>query len=404
MISENRHKILPDKCTSALPCEGNGKSKNVMIVAGEASGDLHGSNLARAIQRIDPSVGFYGIGGRKLEETGARLIADSSDMAVVGLTEVIFKLRFILKVMGLLKKSLREFRPDLLILIDYPDFNLPLARAAQKNGVKVFYYISPQVWAWRKRRVRKIEKVVDRMAVILPFEAQVYDKSKLEVSFVGHPLLDVVKKRYSREEALERFELKEKLTTVGIIPGSRKNEVKRLLPEMLEAAEILSGKLAPIQFVLPLADTIEVDFVTRIIDRYPVEIRVVSNDIYDVIGVSDIAMVASGTATLETALLETPMVIIYKISPLSYYIGRKFIKVDNIGLVNIIAGRTIVPELIQGEATPVNIAEEIHDILTDSLRMGKIKHDLSMVRGKLGSPGAAGRAARLAYEMMSSGR
>ncbi len=400
MIQESRFKILPDKHPPALPCEVNDKSKNVMIVAGEASGDLHGSNLIRAIQRIDPSVRFYGIGGRKLEETGTRLIANSSDMAVVGLTEVIFKLRFILNVMGLLKRSLRESRPDLLILIDYPDFNLPLARAAKKNGVKVFYYISPQVWAWRKKRVRKIERVVDRMAVILPFEAQVYDKSKLEVSFVGHPLLDVVRKRYSREEALERFGLKDGFTTVGILPGSRKNEVKKLLPKMLEAAEILSGKLAPIQFVLPLADTIEVDFVTKIIDRYPVEIRVVSNDIYDVIGVSDIAMVASGTATLETALLETPMIIIYKISFLSYYIGKKFIKVDNIGLVNIIAGRTIVPEFIQGEATPVNMAEEIHNILTDNSRMDKIKHDLSRVRRKLGSPGAAERAAKLAYEMM----
>ena len=400
MIPESRYKILPDKHTPALPCEGNDKSKNVMIVAGEASGDLHGSNLIRAIQRIDPSVRFYGIGGKKLEEAGTRLIAGSSDMAVVGLTEVIFKLRFILNVMGLLKRSLREFRPDLLILIDYPDFNLPLARAAKKNGVKVFYYISPQVWAWRRRRVRKIEKVVDRMAVILPFEAQVYDKSKLEVSFVGHPLLDVVKKRYSREEALERFGLKEGLTTIGILPGSRKNEVKKLLPAMLEAAEILSKELAPIQFVLPLADTIEVDFVTRIIDRYPLKIRIVSNDIYDVIGVSDIVMVASGTATLETALLETPMIVLYKVSMASYYLGKIFIKINNIGLVNIIAGRAIVPEFIQGEATPVNIAEEIHDILTDSLRMGKIKHDLSRVRGKLGSPGAAERAARLAYEMM----
>ncbi len=400
MIPESGYNILPDKRTPAFPCEGNDKSKNVMIVAGEASGDLHGSNLIRAIQRIDPSVGFYGIVGRKLEETGARLIASSSDMAVVGLTEVIFKLRFILKVMGLLKRSLREFRPDLLILIDYPDFNLHLARTARKNGIRVFYYISPQVWAWRKKRIRKIERVVDRMAVILPFEAQVYDKSKLEVSFVGHPLLDVVKKRYSRKEALERFGLKEGFTTVGILPGSRKNEVKRLLPEMLKAAEILSRKLAPIQFVLPLADTIEADFVTKIIDRYPVEIRVVTNDIYDVIGVSDIAMVASGTATLETALLETPMIILYKVSMLSYYLGKIFIKINNIGLVNIVAGKTIVPEFIQGEVTPVNMAEEIHDILTNSSRMERIKQELSMVREKLGSPGAAERAAKLAYEMM----
>lgn len=402
MIPESLYKILPEGRIPVSSPDGNDKSKNVMIVAGEASGDLHGSNLVKAIHRIDPSVRFYGVGGVKLKEAGARLVASSSDMAVVGLTEVIFKIRFITKVMGLLKRSLRDSRPDLLILIDYPDFNLRLAKAAKKTGIKVFYYISPQVWAWRKKRIKKIEKIVDRMAVILPFEEQVYDRSRLEVSFVGHPLLDVAEKRYSKEDAQKKFSLRKGAKTVGILPGSRKNEVKKLLPEMLKAAEILSRKLVPIQFVLPLADTLNIDVVTKIINRYHVKVSVISDDIYDVIGVSDVAMVASGTATLEVALLETPMVIIYKVSPLSYYIGKKFIHVDNIGLVNIIAGRTIVPEFIQGEATSVNMAEEIYDILTNSSRMERIKQELSMVRGKLGSPGAAGRAARLAYEMMTT--
>lgn len=374
--------------------------RNIMIVAGEASGDLHGSNLVKEIHQIDSSVRFYGIGGKKLKEAGVELIASSSDTAVVGLTEVASKLRFILKVMSLLKKSLREDKPDLLILIDYPDFNLPLARAARRNGVRVFYYISPQVWAWRKRRVKQIEKVVDRMAVILPFEAQIYDKSKLDVSFVGHPLLDVVKKKYYREEALKKFGLEEGCTTIGILPGSRESEVKKLLPEMLKAAKILEYKVASVQFVLPLADTLNIDFVLKIIGQYPVKVKVVRDDIYDVIGISDIVIVASGTATLETALLETPMVIIYKVSPLSYYIGKMFINVDNIGLVNIIAGKTVVPEFVQDKATALNIAREISDILANRSKIDKMKEELSKVRENLGAPGANMRTAGLVYEMI----
>jgi lipid-A-disaccharide synthase len=374
--------------------------KKIMIVAGEASGDLHGSNLVKEIHNIDPSIRFYGIGGKKLKEAGVKLIASSSDMAVVGLTEVVFKLKFILKVMGLLKKSLREDKPDLLILIDYPDFNLPLAKAARKNGVKVFYYISPQVWAWRRKRIKHIEKVVDRMAVILPFERDIYDKSNLDVSFVGHPLLDVVKRKYSREEALNKFDLEEGLTTVGILPGSRKSEVNKLLPEMLKAVEILEDKFPDLQFVLPLADTLNSDFVLRIINQYHVKVKVIRDNIYDVLSISDIAMVASGTATLETALMETPMIIIYKISTLSYYIGKVLINVNNIGLANIIAGKTIVPEFIQNDATPMNMAKEISDILTNRSRMDRIKQELSRVRGKLGSPGAARRTAGLVCEMI----
>jgi lipid-A-disaccharide synthase len=374
--------------------------QNIMIVAGEASGDLHGSNLVKEIHQIDSSIRFYGIGGKKLKEAGVELIASSSDTAVVGLTEVASKLKFILKVMGLLKKSLREDKPDLLILIDYPDFNLPLARTAKKNGVRVFYYISPQVWAWRKRRIKQIEKVVDRMVVILPFERDIYDKSKLDVHFIGHPLLDAVKKKYSRKGALQRFGIEEGFITIGILPGSRESEAKQLLPEMLEAAEILKGKIASIQFVLPLADTLNIDFVLRMTDQYPVKVKIIRDNIYDVLSISDIVMVASGTATLETALLETPMIIIYKVSPLSYYIGKMFINVNNIGLVNIIAGKTIVPEFIQNDANSEAMANEIFDILTNKPRMDQIKQDLVQIKEKLGTPGAAGRAARLVYEMI----
>jgi lipid-A-disaccharide synthase len=377
-----------------------GNTKQIMIVAGEASGDLHGGNLVRAMHRIDPTIRFYGVGGRKLKEAGVKLVADSADMAVVGLTEVFSKLGMILKVMSRLKASMRKDRPDLVILIDYPDFNLSLAKAAKKYGIKVFYYISPQVWAWRKGRIGQIKKTVDKMAVILPFEASFYSKAGVNAEFVGHPLLDVVGTKYSRKEAMLKFGLKEGVTTVGILPGSRQSEVARLLPEMLRAAEIIEKKLKPVQFVLPLADTLNITFVSQMISQYPIKVEVIRNEVYDVMACADIAMVASGTATLETALMETPMVIIYKVSAPSYYVGKMVINVDHIGLVNIIAGKTVVPELIQDEASPEKIAAMVVDILSDSKRMADIKIELSKIRDMLGSPGAAERTARLAFEML----
>jgi len=374
--------------------------KRVMIVAGEASGDLHGSNLVKAIHCIDPQIRFYGIGGEKLRSAGVEIVADLSEMAVVGLTEVLSKLGFILGVRRKLKKILQEKHTDLLILIDYPDFNLSLAKEARKNGVKVFYYISPQVWAWRKRRIYKIAKLVDRMAVILPFEAAIYEGVKLDVSFVGHPLLDAIKKKYTREEALKKFDLREGTTTVGILPGSRDSEVKRLLPAMLKAAEILEDRLPSVQFVLPLAGTLDHDFVAGIVDQSSANVKIIKDNVYDVIGLSDIAMVASGTATLETAFLGIPMIIVYKISALSYLIGRAIINVDNIGLVNIIAGKTVVPELVQGDANPERMADEVYDILTSGARMNEMKRDLIDVSKKLGGPGASKRAAELVCEMI----
>ena len=376
--------------------------KQVMIVAGEASGDLHGGNLVQAMHKINPEIIFYGVGGRNLKEAGVELIADAADMAVVGLTEVIFKLGMILKVMAQLKTSLKKDRPDLLILIDYPDFNLPLAKAAKKYGVKVFYYISPQVWAWRRGRIGKIKKIVDRMAVILPFEADLYKEAGVDATFVGHPLLDVVRTKYTRKEALIRFELREGVTTVGILPGSRQSEVTRLLPVMLGAAEIIEKKNRPVQFVLPLAATLDMAFVSQIIARHSVPVRLIPNEVYDVIGCTDVSMVASGTATLETALMETPMVIIYKVSAPSYYVGKMVINVDHIGLVNIIAGKTVVPELIQFEASPKKIAAAVMDILATKERMESTKTELKKIRDMLGSHGAAERVARLAYDMINT--
>ncbi|MGZ6275037.1 MAG: lipid-A-disaccharide synthase [Syntrophales bacterium] len=377
------------------------RKKQVMIVAGEASGDLHGGNLVQAMHKIDPEIRFYGVGGGNLKEAGAELIADAADMAVVGLTEVVSKLGMILKVMTQLKASLKKDKPDLVILIDYPDFNLPIAKAAKKYGIKVFYYISPQVWAWRRGRIGKIQKVVDKMAVILPFEADLYKEAGVDVTFVGHPLLDVVRTKYPRKEALRRFNLREDATTVGILPGSRESEVTRLLPVMLGAAEIIEKQIGPVQFVLPLAATLDIAFVSQIIARHSVSVKLIPNEVYDVIGCTDIAMVASGTATLETALMETPMVIIYKVSAPSYYVGKMVINVDHIGLVNIIAGKTVVPELIQFEASPEKIAAEVMGILATKERIESIKGELKKIRNMLGSHGAAERVARMTYDMIN---
>jgi len=372
-----------------------------MIIAGEASGDLHGSNLVKALLSKDSSLKFYGIGGEKLKSAGVDIIADSSDMAVVGLTEVVSKLGFILKVRHRLKKSIREEHPDLLILIDYPDFNISLAKVAKKSNVKVFYYISPQVWAWRKRRVNDLARCVDRMAVILPFEKEVYDRVPLDVGFVGHPLLDTVKRTRSRSETLSELGLETDGKIVAILPGSRENEVTRLLPEMLGAAEILKERIPSVQFVLPLAGTLPIEMITTIAENYSVDIKIVrNNDCYDAVGESDMAIVASGTATLEVALLEIPMIIVYKVSPFTYYVGKTFIDVEHIGLVNIIAGKRVVPELIQGDATARAIAEETEKILSDRALRDRITKDLRNVRQGLGTPGAAERTAGLAYELL----
>lgn len=386
----------PDKTIKAL----NKKNKTIMIVAGEASGDMHGANLVREMLNLDPMLNFYGIGGTRLQKEGVELLANASDMAVVGLTEVVSKLGSILKIMKMMKRSLDERRPDLVILIDYPDFNLSLAKAAQKRGIKVFYYISPQVWAWRKSRIGQIKKTVSKMAVILPFEVETYRERGFEVNYVGHPLLDMVKLNYSKQESRKKFGLSEEKITIGILPGSRTSEVRMLMPELLRAAQILKREMPDLQFVLPLADTLEEASVTEIISGFNVDVKVVSGHTYDVISCADLALVASGTATLETALLGVPMIIVYKISLLSYFIGRVFVHVKNIGLVNIIAGKTIAPELIQGDARGMRIAAEALSILNNGERRQKMIKELESIRARLGEPGAARRAAQIACGMI----
>ena len=300
----------------------NKKNKTIMIIAGEASGDMHGANLVREMLKIRPGIEFL---RHRRKQIAGRRSGTSGQCFGNGCCRFdrgCFQIRKYFKNNGMMKKSLDERRPDLVILIDYPDFNLPISQSRQEKRNKSFYYISPQVWAWRKGRIGQIKKTVNKMAVILPFEVDTYSEKGFAVNYVGHPLLDLVKPNYSKQESRKKFGLAEDKITIGILPGSRLSEVRKLLPEMLRAAEILKDEIPDMQFVLPLADTLEETSVTEIISRFNVKVKVISGHTYDVISCADLAFVASGTATLETALLGVPMIIVYKISLLSYFIGR----------------------------------------------------------------------------------
>lgn len=391
---------MPSRKDPILKMKAANQEKTVMIIAGEASGDMHGATLVREMLKCNPALKFYGIGGNKLRREGVELLADAADMAVVGLTEVIFKLGGILKIMTLMKKSMDERRPDLVILIDYPDFNLPLAKAAHKRGIKVFYYISPQVWAWRRGRIKQIKKTVNKMAVILPFEVETYREKGFEANYVGHPLLDMVKTNSSKQDSRKKNGLAEDKITIGILPGSRMSEIKKLMPELVRATQILKREIPDAQFVLPLADTLDETIITEYISGADVQIKIISGHTYDVITCCDLVLVASGTATLETALLGVPMIVIYKISALSYFIGKLIIDVKNISLVNIIAGKTVVPELIQSEASGAQIAAEALSILKNRNKRQEMINGLQSIRSRLGEPGAARRAAQIAIDML----
>lgn len=393
--------MFPDTDTGCLQPRDSRVFK-VMIVAGEASGDLHGSYLVRAMKELAPSLSFYfyGIGGEKMQQAGVTLLANSSDLAVMGVIEVLSRLKFIMGVMRTLKRTLATERPDLLILIDYPGFNLPLAKAAKKKGIKVFYYISPKVWAWRKGRIKMIRRVVDHMALILPFEEEIYRKAGVRATFVGHPLLDEIELTKPTEEIRADLKMEAEKITVALLPGSREGEVRRLLPEMVQAARILTNRFPSIQFVLPVAHTLPPELISGIIAQSGIAVRLVTGRTYEALAISDVAIVASGTATLETALLVKPMVIVYKVSPLTYFLGKMVVRVKHMGLANIIAGKTVVPELMQKDFTPERVAHEVALILEDQNIRDRMIKDLLDIRARLGEPGASRRAARLACDML----
>jgi len=378
-------------------------SKKILMVAGETSGDLHGAHLVEAIHQIDPEVDFLGAGGEHLERKGMKLLFHSRALSVVGITEVFFKLGTVLKALRGLKESFDRERPDLIILIDFPEFNLRLAKKAHQKGIPVLYYISPQVWAWRHGRVRVIAERVKKMVVFFPFEVPLYQAAGVDVEWVGHPLLDIVKPTLSKEEAFRKFGLDPRRRTIGLLPGSRIHEVERLLPPLLASAHLLQKEIPDLQFVIPLAPGFTEASLSPWMINSPVAVKLIESWTYDVMNISELLILASGTATLEGAILGRPMIIIYKVSLLSSWVGRAMIRVDHIGLVNLVAGKRIVPELIQKDVNPKRIAEEALRILKDSAFQQKMVESIVEVRQRLGNPGAVQRAARIVMSMLQTG-
>lgn len=376
------------------------KKQSVMIVAGEASGEMYGASIAEEIRALAPQTRFFGMGGDRMREAGVETLVDANVMAVMGLVEVLAHLPVIVNGFNTLKRKLLTDPPDLLILIDYPDFNLRLAKVAKKAGVKVLYFISPQIWAWRSGRVHGIGRVVDMMAVLFPFEVPFYQKAGVPVTFVGHPLLDLVKPTMQRDEALASLGLDPKRRCVGLFPGSRHAEIRKLLPVILEAARILKERMPELQFVLPLASSLKKEDLDPFLSAASVPVTVVSGRNHDVMTASDAAISTSGTVVMELALVGTPNVIIYKMSSFTYEVGKRVINVPHIGISNIVAEKRMVKELIQHEAEPLPIADEIDALLNDTNYAAQMREDFAAMRVKLGNGGALERVGRLAVEMI----
>ena len=376
--------------------------KNVMIVAGEASGDLHASNLIKAVREISPDISFYGVCGKMMREAGADTLVESSTLSVVGIAEIIPNIGQILGALRLLKRKLREDRPSLLVLIDFPDFNLMLAAYAKKIGIPVFYYISPQVWAWRKGRAKKIAGLVDRMAVAFPFETDLYERHGLSADFVGHPLIDAVKVDRDKGTIRREIGINEEKKVIGLMPGSRSKEIKALLPPMLESAEIMASRSPEFEFVLPLAHTVDRTLVDHYLSLYNVNVKVAEGMTYDVMYISDMAFIASGTATLEAAIIGTPMVVVYKASTLTYMMGRLLVlsNISWFSLPNIVAEREVVHELLQDEVNAGRMVDEAFAILYGKGISEKMKSDLNDVKERLGGEGASKRTAELLTRML----
>jgi lipid-A-disaccharide synthase len=376
--------------------------KRVVIVAGESSGDLYGAKVAEELTALSPDVELYGIGGSEMERRKVKLLFSSSELAVVGATEVLEKLGHIWRAWRQMKSFIRDKKPHLAVLIDYPGFNLRLARVLKAHAVPVLYYVSPQVWAWRSGRIKKIARRVAKMAVILPFEAPLYEQAGVDVKFVGHPLLDILDQALTRQKARRRLGIADDALVIGLLPGSREREVKSLLPPLVGAAEILSTDFPGSRFIVPLAASIDKEMVQGGIAESRLPIEIVEGRTFEVMKAADLLLMASGTATLEGAIAGCPMVIIYRLSLLSYLIGRMLIKVKCIGLANIVVGKKIVPELIQGEVTPQGIALEAKRILQDHTKRKEIKDEFRLITDKLGGRGAAHRVARIALQMMEA--
>jgi lipid-A-disaccharide synthase len=367
-------------------------SVRLLLSCGEASGDLYAGALTRELRALEPGLTIAGLGGPQFEAAGGRLLDDYRDIAVTGLTEAIAKVPRSFAALRRLVAAARAERPDALILIDSPDFNFRLAPAVRKLGVPVVYYISPQIWAWRPGRLKTIRAIADRVLVIFPFEEAIYREGGVPVEFVGHPLVDLSAPSMTRERFLTQHGLAAAAPTVAVLPGSRPNEVSRILPDLAAAAGLIRAQIPDAQFVVARAPDLA-DWLFEPVKVIATGMALVEGDTNTVLASADVALTASGTATVQTALHDTPMVIVYRLSPMTYRLGKRLVNVANVGMVNLIAGETIVPELIQDAFTPDAVAREAIAMLTDRARAAAIREGLARVRARLGGPGASRRAA-----------
>jgi len=370
------------------------------IIAGEASGDLHGSNLIKELKKKDPSAAIRCWGGDKMEAAGATLVKHYRELAFMGFTEVLKNLGTILKNLKFCKKDILQYRPDALVLVDYPGFNLPIAKwvKQQAPGIKVIYYISPQVWAWKENRVKNIKKYVDKMLVILPFEKEFYKKWNYDVEYVGHPLVEVIDefKRSGIQYPVSGI-LRQPANTIALLPGSRKQEILKKLPIMLE----VSKHFPTFQFIVAKAPSLENGFYTRLMAPYS-NVSSVENKTYDLLTKSRAALVTSGTATLETALFAVPQVICYKGNSVSYQIAKRLIKIKYIGLVNLIMDKEVVKELIQDELTVDKLRFELNELLTNSKKQEQLREDYALLKEILSKGGhASANAAGIIFNFLT---
>lgn len=364
------------------------------IIAGEASGDLHGANLITSLKKKDPRAKIRAWGGNLMKKQGATLVKHYRDLAFMGFVEVLLHLRTILRNLRFCKRDIMRFKPDAIILIDYPGFNMKIAKFAHKHGIKVYYYISPQVWAWKKRRVHTIKEVVDKMLVILPFEKDFYEEYRVDAHFVGHPLLDELSKvRYiNKNNFVRQNKLNSKKEIIALLPGSRKQEVGRMLEVMLKVVD----KFPEYQFVIGCAPSLPEEYYKSLVGNENVQL--VFNKTYQLLQVASAALVTSGTATLETALFYVPEVVCYKGNKISYLIAKNLIKVKYISLVNLIMDKPVVKELIQNDLTPENIEAELKLLLTNHKVQRQLLDDYEDLRYKLGNAGASNNAATVIFD------
>ncbi|WIG98194.1 lipid-A-disaccharide synthase [Myxococcus sp. SDU36] len=376
----------------------------ILVVAGEASGDTHAAELVAALRARRPDLTFFGMGGARLAAQGVELLFDAREVSVMGITEVLPRIPRILQILKGLAEASAERKPDVAILVDIPDFNLRLAKKLKALGIPVAYYVSPMIWAWRRGRVRTIKRLVDRMLCILPFEEDFYREAGVSARYVGSPVVEQVPAPDTAAAFRERLGLAKDAPTLALLPGSRMGEIRRLLPDMVEAAKRLSAERPGLQVVVPVAPTIDRAEITSRFEGSGVTPILVEGRAPEVVGASDAAVVASGTAVLEAGLMQRPLVVVYRVSLITYWVGRLMLKVAFVSLINLLAGRRVVPELLQGEMTPERIAEEVRRVWIPGAPREEMLQGLAQMRGRLGETGAATRAAETVLELLPPGR